>query len=115
MILCILIIANSLNAGVIGMAVGVAKDKAKDKATNLAVDVYKARKEIRRSKEAKTGNKSLLSKSEDKIEIGKKKIEKIKNGAKETTKNAIGKNNLETLSKAKQQMKESLIGMPIGK
>lgn len=100
------VLFSSCNAGIIGSAVGVAKDKAVDKTKEIAVDIYKQRKEIRRENEKVTGKKSTISKTED-------KIDSVKNAAKETAKNSIGKENIEYLQKAKTQMKNTLIGKPI--
>lgn len=100
------ILFSYVNAGIIGKAVGAVKDKAIDKTKDTAVEVYKARKEIRRENEKITGNKSVISKTED-------KVDSVKNTAKETAKNSIGKENIEYLQKGKKQMKDSLIGKSI--
>lgn len=101
-----LLLFNSCNAGIIGSAIGAAKDKAVDKTKETAVDIYKQRKEIRRENEKITGKKSLLSKTED-------RIDSVKNTAKETAKNSIGKENIEYLQKGQTQMKNTLIGKSI--
>lgn len=101
------------NAGIIGSAIGVAKDKAKDKVKETAVDIYKQRKEIRRENEKITGNKSLISKSEDKVEGVKEKITNVKKLGKETVVNSIGKENVEYLQRGKSYAKDTLIGKPI--
>lgn len=93
-------------AGIIGSAVGYGKDKVVDKAKETAIKVYKERKEIRRDNENKTGNKSLISKTEDKVDA-------TKNTIKETAKNSIGKENLEFLKRAKGYTKDALIGKPL--
>lgn len=107
------LIACSLNAGLLGAAVDIAKNKAKDKAKTVAVDVYKARKDIRRENESITGQKSLLSKTEDKVDVAKNKARKVKETAIETSKNAVGKEHIETINRAKSQMRDSLIGKPL--
>lgn len=97
-----LLLFNSCNAGIIGSAIGAAKDKAVDKTKETTVDIYKQRKEIRRENEKITGKKSLLSKTEDRID-----------SVKSTAKNSIGKENIEYLQKGQTQMKNTLIGKSI--
>ena len=97
---------SSCNAGIIGSAIGAAKDKAVDKTKETAIDIYKQRKDIRRENEKITGKKSVLSKTED-------RIDSVKSTAKETAKNSIGKENIEYLKKGQTQMKNTLIGKSI--
>lgn len=100
------VLFSSCNAGIIKSTLGVAKNKAVDKTKEIAVDIYKQRKEIRKENEKNTGKKSIISKTED-------KIDSIKNQAQENAKNFIGKENIQNLQKTKIQIKNALIGKPI--
>jgi len=106
----ILIYGATLNAGLIGNAI---KEKAFDKAKDIGTDIYKAKKEIRRDNETKMGNKSTLSKVEDKVDAAKQKIDNVKKTVVETGKQTVGKENLEYLKRVKNNYKETLIGKPI--
>ena len=101
---------NVLNAGLIGNAI---KEKAFDKAKDVGTEIYKAKKEIRRDNEKKTGTKSTLSKVEDKVDVAKQKVNNAKEVAIETGKQTVGSENLEYLKRVKNNYKETLIGKPI--
>lgn len=105
-ILILVFLFDITQAGVIGLAFNATKNKAIEKTKNTVVDIYKERKKVRREKESKIGNKSLLSKSED-------KIDKTKEMAKNTVEKSVGKENIEYIKKERNQMKDILIGKPI--
>lgn len=112
-IFLLLVVITFSYGGLIGLAVDAAKDKAVNATKKEATDIYKQRKEIRREKESITGKKSNLSKIEDKVEHAKNKVNQYKTLAKETAVDSIGRENIETLKKGKNQIKNELIGKPI--